>query len=117
MGTNIDTITLAADFDYDTIIFKWDKHAMNPFHFFAEKLNTKYGTIVLKDDELWNLLFHPRLDHKELKNDAFDLIRGWYLNQVFKLAVDAITTNDKANIKTKLDIVPLMVFNTRNSAK
>ena len=117
MGTNITTITLAEDFDYDSIIFKWDKHVMNPFHFFSERLNTKYGTIVLKEDEMWNLLFHPSTDHKELKDNEVDLIRKWYLDQVYKLAVAAITTNNKTDIKTKMDLVPLMAFNARNSNK
>jgi len=118
MGTNNDTITLAADFDYDSIIFKWDKHLMNSLEYFSDRLDIKYGGIILTDDDLWDLLFDdPGTNHKELKSNALTLIREWYLDQVYKLAVDVITTNDKADIKTKMDIVPLMAFNTQNSTK
>ena len=50
-----------------------------------------------------------------MRDNAVDLICKWYLDKVHKLAVDAITTNDKADIKTKMDLAPLTVVTTRNN--
>ena len=110
------TITLSKEFNYNSILFKWEKHVNNSLKFFAERLNRKYGGIELKDDEMWNLLFHnPGNNHKELKSDVVELLWDWYLDKVFTLASAVVTTNLKADIKTKMDLAPLQAVTARNT--
>ena len=59
------TITLSADFSFNTILLKWEKHSKDrEFNHIEETLNQNFGEIALSEDPLWLKMFdNPITNH------------------------------------------------------
>ena len=104
------TITLSTDLNYDTIIFDFEPHSnCSAYRYMHTVLNSHYRNLVLTGDELWNLIFHdPGTNHQELKLDALQLLKGWHLTKVFEHAQAKVASNTEGDIRSKLDLLPLL---------